>query len=88
METNSIFFPGQVYQRVFTTMFVGVLSMQDPSSSERTEKNGQTFVKELEAAGIPLRTYIKEGGHGFAMGGQHLRASVPDMDDFLVENIS
>ncbi len=56
----------------------------DDPSSKRTERNGESFVKELTAAGIPLRTYIKaDGAHGFCSGGVHVSPSTLDKDDFL-----
>lgn len=58
----------------------------DDPSKERTRRSGETFVQELQAAGIPLRTYIRdEGGHGFCSRPPHLRASTLDIDDFLQE---
>ena len=58
----------------------------DDPSTKRTERNGQSFVKELGQAGIPLRTYIKaDGGHGFCSSPLHLETSTLDMDDFLQE---
>ena len=58
----------------------------DDPSTERTKRSGESFVKELGEAGIPLRTYIKnEGGHGFCSGPPHLRISTLDIHDFLQE---
>ena len=58
----------------------------DDPSSKRTERNGESFVRELKEAGIPLRTYIKaDGGHGFCSGSDHLEPSTIDKDDFLQE---
>jgi acetyl esterase/lipase len=56
----------------------------DDPSTKRRERNGESFVKELGQAGIPLRTYIKaDGGHGFCSGAVHLNPSTLDIDDFL-----
>ena len=56
----------------------------DDLSTKRTERNGESFVKELVQAGIPLRAYIKaDGGHGFCSGSVHLEPSTLDIDDFL-----
>lgn len=58
----------------------------DDPTSKRTERNGERLVKELELAGIPLRTYIKpDGGHGFCSGPPHLRTSTEDIDLFFQE---
>ncbi|MGB1937840.1 MAG: alpha/beta hydrolase [Akkermansiaceae bacterium] len=58
----------------------------DDPSSKRTERNGESFVRELGEAGIALRTYIKaDGGHGFCSGPEHLEPSTLDKDDFLQE---
>ena len=58
----------------------------DDPSKKKTERNGESFVKELGAAGIPLRTYIKaDGRHGFCSGPVHLEPSTLDIDDFLQE---
>ena len=57
----------------------------DDSSSVRTERNGESFIAELQQAGIPLRTYIKAGmNHGFCSG-PHLDSSTRDIDQFLQE---
>lgn len=57
----------------------------DKPGNRREERNGQSFIAELEKAGIPLRTYLKEGmGHGFCSG-PHLEPSTRDIDDFLQE---
>jgi hypothetical protein len=56
------------------------------ASKKRTERNGESFVKELGQAGVPLRTYIKEDeGHGFCSSPLHLETSTLDIDDFLQE---
>ena len=56
----------------------------DDPSSKRAEKNGESFVKELKLAGIPLKTYIKEdAGHGFCSGPPHIAPSTLDLDLFL-----
>jgi acetyl esterase len=58
----------------------------DDSSTKRTERNGESFVKELGQAGVPLRTYIKEdGGHGFCSSPLYLETSTLDIADFLQE---
>jgi acetyl esterase/lipase len=58
----------------------------DNPDARHTERNGESFIAELEQAGIPLRTYIKEGmSHGFCSG-PHLDPSTRDIDNFLQEN--
>jgi acetyl esterase/lipase len=58
----------------------------DDPSTKRTERNGESLVKELKEAKIQLRTYIKEdGAHGFCSGPVHLEPSTLDIDDFLQE---
>lgn len=83
-----------VYQIDFKTLppvWVGYSTKDDGAytddpSTKRTERSGESFVKELAEAGIPLRTYIKdEGGHGFCSGPPHLQASTADIDEFLQE---
>jgi len=57
----------------------------DKPGNRREERNGESFIAELKKAGIPLRTYLKEGqGHGFCSG-PHLDASTRDIDNFLQE---
>jgi hypothetical protein len=57
----------------------------DKPGNRREERNGESFIAELEKAGIPLRTYLEEGmGHGFCSG-PHLDASTRDIDHFLQE---
>jgi acetyl esterase len=57
----------------------------DKPGNRREERNGASFIAELEKAGIPLRTYLREGqGHGFCSG-PHLDPSTRDIDDFLQE---
>ena len=56
----------------------------DDPSSKRSERNGESFVKELSEAGIPLKTYIKaDAGHGFCSSPPHLGPSTLDADLFL-----
>lgn len=56
----------------------------DDPSTKRAERNGESFVKELTEAGIPLKTYIKpDAGHGFCSGPPHLGPSTLDLDLFL-----
>jgi len=56
----------------------------DDPSSKPSERNGESFVKELSEAGIPLKTYIKaDAGHGFCSGPPHLAPSTLDADLFL-----
>jgi acetyl esterase/lipase len=57
----------------------------DKPGSRREERNGESFIAELKKAGIPLRTYLKEGqNHGFCSG-PHLDPSTRDVDAFLQE---
>ncbi len=55
----------------------------DKPGNRREERNGESFIAELQKAGILLRTYLIEGqGHGFCSGA-HLEPSTWDIDDFL-----
>ena len=59
-------------------------SYLDKPGDRRLEKNGESLIKGAQQAGLPLKTYIKEGfGHGFCSRPPQLALSTWDVDQFL-----